>query len=191
MILPIKAVHQHFEQDTPRLHAVEQGEVSTITSSSDELTPEQLHEFFEVSAYRETPDGQPDLVLAIDDNPDTIVIIKAMLKDTPYSVVGVQDPLKAMELAQKLHPCAIMLDVLMPDYNGWQILHQLKADPATASIPVGSITVLAEPTTGYVLGADDYRIKPFRSDVLLNTLRRLIVSSKGSSLANKREIEQV
>jgi two-component system chemotaxis sensor kinase CheA len=90
-------------------------------------------------------DGQNNLILAVDDNPDVIVLIKAALKDTPYTVVGLQDSLQAMALVQELHPCAIMLDVMMPDANGWQLLHQLKENPATASIPVMMITVLRPP----------------------------------------------
>jgi two-component system chemotaxis sensor kinase CheA len=69
-------------------------------------------------------------------------------QDTPYTVVGVLDPFKVMELVQEMHPCAITLDVMMPDLNSWQILHQLKANPATASIPVVMLTVLSEPITG-------------------------------------------
>ena len=127
----------------------------------------------------------------IDDNSDAIVFIKAALKDTPYTVVGVQDPLQAMELVQEMHPCAITLDVMMPDLNGWQILHQLKASSATASIPVVMLTVLAEPNIGYVLGADDYLIKPIESGVLLDTLRHVIASQKASSQPSERETQPV
>ena len=127
----------------------------------------------------------------MDDNPDIIVLIKAALKDTPYTVVGLQDSLQAMELVQELHPCAILLDVMMPGLNGWQLLNQLKGNPATASIPVMMITVLTEPTTGYVLGADAYLIKPFKTTVLLNTLRNLLASQKGQSQAGEREAQRV
>jgi DNA-binding response OmpR family regulator len=96
-----------------------------------------------------------------------------------------------MELVQELHPCAIMLDVMMPNVNGWQLLHQLKENPATAAIPVMMITVLTEPTTGYVLGADAYLIKPFKTTVLLNTLRHLLASQKGQSQAGEREAQRV
>ena len=130
-------------------------------------------------------------MLAIDDNADAVVFIKAALQNTSYTVVGVQDPLKVMDLVQELHPCAIILDVMMPDLNGWQILHQLKASPATASIPVVMLTVLAEPNIGYVLGADDYLIKPIESGVLLNTLRHLIASQKASSQPSERETQPV
>jgi len=77
----------------------------------------------------------------------------------------------------------------MPDLNGWQILHQLKASPTTASIPVVMLTVISEPTTGYVLGADDYLIKPIRSDVLLNTLHHVIAAREGSSQASEHETQ--
>ena len=189
--LPIKAVHHSIGQDLPRLHAAQQSEASTIFSSSNELTPAMPAAVGAVTAQRAAADGQPNMVLAIDDNPDAIVLIEAALKDTPFTVVGVQDPLKVMELVQEMRPCAIILDVMMPDLNGWQILYQLKASPATSSIPVVMLTVIAEPTTGYVLGADEYLIKPFQSDVLLNTLRHIITSQKTSSQADERETEPV
>jgi CheY-like chemotaxis protein len=79
----------------------------------------------------------------------------------------------------------------MPDLNGWQLLNQLKENPATASIPVMMITVLSEPTTGYVLGADAYLIKPFKTNVLLNTLQHLMASQKDQSQAGGREAQRV
>ena len=89
-----------------------------------------------------------------------------------------------MELVKELHPCAIMLDVMMPDLNGWQLLNQLKANPATASIPVVMVTMLSEPTTGYVLGADAYLIKPFKTEVLFNTLQDITASQQNPSQAS-------
>ncbi len=75
VLLPIKAVYQNVVQDIPRLHAAQQPEASTISPSSQGLTPELLHEFFAVSAHQAAADGQPNLVLAIDDNPDAIILI--------------------------------------------------------------------------------------------------------------------
>ncbi len=191
VLLPIRAVAHSIEQDLPRLHAAQQAEASTVFPSSGDLPPAMRDKGVAVAAHRVVTEGQNNLILAVDDNPDVIVLIKAALKDTPYTVVGLQDSLKAMELAQELHPCAITLDVMMPDVNGWQLLHRLKVNPATASIPVMMITVLTEPTTGYVLGADAYLIKPFKTTVLLNTLRRLLASQKGQSQAGEREAQRV
>ncbi len=176
VILPIKAVQQPVGQETPRLHTGQQEDVPARAPSSDECMPGIPREVFPVPAQREATDGQTNVVLAVDDNPDVIALITASLRDTPYRVVGALDPLQVMQMVQELHPCAITLDVKMPDVNGWQILHQLKANAATASIPVVMITVLSEPTTGYVLGADAYVIKPFKTGVVLRTLQHVIAA---------------
>lgn len=129
-------------------------------------------------------------VLVVDDNPDVVILVKTALANTAYNVVGIQDPLKVIPMVHELHPCAITLDVMMPNLNGWQILHQLKDDPATAGIPVVMLTVLSERTTGYVLGADDYLIKPFKAEALVETLYRL-VTSRLPSPANDHEMQPV
>ncbi|HJT54892.1 MAG TPA: ATP-binding protein [Ktedonobacteraceae bacterium] len=136
-----------------------------------------------------TPTGEMT-ILVVDDNPDVTILVKTALANTAYNVVGIQAPLKVIQMAHELHPCAITLDVMMPDLNGWQILHQLKDDPATAGIPVVMLTVLSERTTGYVLGADDYLIKPFKPDVLIETLYRL-VTSRLPLQANDHEMQPV
>ena len=184
---PITAGHHAITEHLPRLHETEQSEGST----ADGLTREIPEERFTISAQRAAPDRQLNPVLAIDDNPDAIALVKAALQDTPFTVVGVQEPLDVMELVRELQPCAIILDVMMPRLNGWQILHQLKARPVTSAIPVVMLSVIEEQTTGYVLGADDYLIKPFQSDVLLNTLRRLIAIPQGSTQARQREARPV
>nr|HET6903433.1 ATP-binding protein [Ktedonobacteraceae bacterium] len=187
----IKAAHHSNEQQLPRLHAVPQAEASTMVLSVDELTSAIPAAVGAYSAQRAAVDGQLNVVLAIDDNPDAIVLIKAALRNTPFTVVGMQAPLHVMEQVREMQPCAIILDVMMPDLNGWEILHQLKANPSTSSIPVVMLTVIAEPSTGYVLGADDYLIKPFKSDVLLNTLRNVIAAQEASSQAPKHEAQLV
>jgi CheY-like chemotaxis protein/two-component sensor histidine kinase len=128
---------------------------------------------------------QRDLVLVVDDDPDVIALLRTSLQDSDYAVIGVQDPVRLIELVQKMRPSAIMLDVLMPDRNGWQILRQLKSHPATSSIPVIMLTVLSEPETGYRLGADDYLIKPFQKDALLKTLQSLVAGRRTSSRRGK------
>ncbi len=85
----------------------------------------------------------------------------------------VRDPLRVVELARKLHPYAVTLDVMMPSMNGWQILHQLKANPETADIPVIMLTVVSERSTAFVLGADDYLLKPVEGETLLKKLQQL------------------
>ncbi|MDQ2906041.1 MAG: ATP-binding protein [Chloroflexota bacterium] len=171
VILPLKVAHHYVEQDIPRLH--EEATTASLSSSGD--LPAVLQDIYAISPQQETPGGGHNLIMVVDDNPDAIVLIKEALKDTLYTTVGVQDSSQVMALVQELHPCAITLDVMMPDVNGWQLLHHLKANPATASIPVVMLTVLSEPTIGYVLGADAYLMKPFKTDVMLTTLQRLTI----------------
>ncbi len=113
------------------------------------------------------------LVVAIDDNPDVLQLITASLEQTSYRVVGVQDSSQAVAVVQELRPHVITLDIMMPQVNGWQILHQLKSHPATAAIPVILLTVLEDRSAGYVLGADEYLVKPVARDALLSTLHQL------------------
>ena len=114
------------------------------------------------------------MLLAVDDNADLLTLVASLLENTPYEVTSVQDPEEVLDLAQELQPCAITLDVMMPRRNGWQVLYQLKANPSTAHIPVIMLTILAEQTTGYVIGADEYLIKPFERESLLEVLRHVV-----------------
>ena len=172
VILPVKGGVRQEVQNNLRLHTLQQQGVPTLAPS--ELTPAVLTELFAVSGKREATDAVQNLVLAVDDSLDALTLIKSALDNSPYKVVEVQDPLKVVEMVHELRPCAITLDVMMPNLNGWQILYQLKSDPVTASIPVVMLSVLSEQTTGYVLGADEYLIKPFKEDVLLDTLHRIV-----------------
>jgi len=113
------------------------------------------------------------LVLAIDDNPDVLNLINNALENSPYKVVGINDSTRAVEMVQRLQPVAVTLDVMMPEINGWQILHQLRSNPATATVPVIMLTVLEDRSAAHVLGADEYLVKPVERDTLLNTLRQV------------------
>ena len=176
--LPIKAIPLQEAKQIPRLHPAREILASRPSFPTGKRSPEV--------ARPEAADGERNLVLAVDDNPDVIVLLKMALKDSPYTVVGVQDPAHVMELVQEMRPGAITLDVLMDDTNGWQILDQLKRNPATASIPVVMLTVISEPAAGYVLGADDYLVKPFNKETLLNTLQKVMASQKERSQAAQR-----
>ena len=89
-----------------------------------------------------------------------------------YQAYALTDPLKAIELAIKLHPMAIILDVLIPNFDGWQLLKDLKTDPNTQHIPVIICTLLDNPSKGFSLGADQYLMKPVLEDDLVHALKR-------------------
>src|SRR5207245_10085134 len=76
----------------------------------------------------------------------------------------------AMSKARELHPIAITLDILLPGLDGWDVLEQLKREPATMDIPVVVISVVDKPELGRALGAIDYFVKPVDGKALLNRL---------------------
>ena len=126
-----------------------------------------------IETLEESDEQDQHLVLAIDDNPDVLNLINNALENSPYKMVGINDSTRAVEMVQRLQPVAVTLDVMMPEVNGWQILHQLRSNPATATIPVIMLTVLEDRSAAHVLGADEYLVKPVERDTLLNTLRQV------------------
>src|SRR5262249_54398993 len=88
---------------------------------------------------------------------------------------------EGLALARQIKPAAITLDVMMPGMDGWAVLTVLKADAATADIPVIMLTVVDDKNLGFALGAADYLIKPIDWDRLIAVLenhRRRIANSQ-------------
>jgi CheY-like chemotaxis protein len=112
------------------------------------------------------------LVLAIDDDPDMIVLLRENLADAGYRVIGAASGQEGLDKACALQPAVITLDIVMPEMDGWQVLQQLKADPATCAIPVVVLTVVDQAHLGRRLGAAGYVVKPFERDHLVATLKR-------------------
>ena len=78
------------------------------------------------------------------------------------------------------HPQAIVLDVMLPGYEGWGMLYRLKADPATSDIPVVIATSLEEQRLGLFLGANEYLVKPVAKSQLLQAIERVSLDPKPS-----------
>ena len=80
-------------------------------------------------------------------------------------------------MAADLQPSAITVDIVMKPINGWQVLTALKSDRRTAQIPVIVVTVVDQPSTGALLGADEYIVKPVQKLVLLSAVDRCLTRS--------------
>jgi CheY-like chemotaxis protein len=78
--------------------------------------------------------------------------------------------------ARELRPAAIILDIMMPDIDGWTVLAALKNEPELADIPVIIVTIVDEPRNGIALGATAYLMKPIDREQLLAILTRLRVA---------------
>ena len=109
-------------------------------------------------------------ILAVDDIATNIMLLKAVLSRAKYKIVTASGGYEAIEKASKEAPDLILLDIMMPDLDGYEVIKHLKADPATQDIPVIFLTALHNPediVKGFKLGASDYVSKPFNHEELI------------------------
>lgn len=119
------------------------------------------------------PRSGAKVVLAIDDDPNVVYLLKENLADAGYTVVGAASGQEGLVKARELQPRAITLDIMMPGTDGWQVLHALKTDPLTRDIPVVLISIVDQKELGFRLGATDYIVKPFEREALIGALARI------------------
>lgn len=116
---------------------------------------------------------QGTVVLVIDDDPAAIDIVRTYLSRESYAVYGITDGRAALDEVRRLQPAIILLDIIMPFINGWDILAELKLDPALQAIPVIMYTMLEAAHKGMSLGADGYLMKPVDAQQLRDTVAKL------------------
>lgn len=117
-------------------------------------------------------DRRPRLLL-VDDEPTNLHVLRQILGEDDRLQFAT-DGRKALQLAQQQKPDLILLDIMMPELNGYDVCRQLKADPRTESIPVIFVSALAEvgdEADGFAAGAVDYIIKPVRAPVVRARVR--------------------
>ncbi|MDB5748168.1 MAG: two-component system response regulator, partial [Massilia sp.] len=113
------------------------------------------------------------LILAVDDEASNLQLLRQILQDH-YRLLFAKDGARALELAHKEHPDLILLDVMMPGMSGYEVCAALKANPATAPIPVIFVTALndtADELEGFEAGAVDYITKPVSPPVVRARVR--------------------
>ena len=110
-------------------------------------------------------------VLAIDDDLQVLQLYERYLSDSGFQVVSLTDPTRAMEYAREMQPAIITLDIMLPNYDGWSLLEELKNDPDTKDIPVVVCSILEDKDKGLSLGAEDYLMKPILAEDLVNVLQ--------------------
>jgi signal transduction histidine kinase/DNA-binding response OmpR family regulator len=117
-------------------------------------------------------EGRP-LVLLVEDDPATVRLVQVYLRDAGFDLAEATSPTEALELARRLKPVAILLDLDLGGEDGLTLLEELKRDPETRGIPVVIESVLAEKQRGFLLGASDYLVKPIDRRQLLESIARL------------------
>jgi len=127
-------------------------------------------------------------ILVIEDNIDNLELVRFLLEQSEYAVHGASDGRQGLQQAQDLHPDMILLDMSLPEIDGWTLARQLKADPSTAGILVVALTAHALPgdrKKALDAGCDGYISKPldvpnFVSVVATYLRKRRPLSQTGS-----------
>lgn len=113
------------------------------------------------------------VVLLVEDDPAAVKLISGYLAGEGYDLVVAGSGEEGLAKARELRLWVIILDVMLPGKDGWEVLSELKSSPATREIPVLVVSSLNEAGRGLSLGAVDYFVKPVDKDLLLNRLRSL------------------
>lgn len=116
------------------------------------------------------PNSEGTTVLIIDDDYNNQDILTRYLKKQGFRVVAADNGLTGIKIAEEVMPDVILLDILMPEMNGWETLALLKNMPSLVSIPVVMISFTDDREKGYALGASEYLIKPIDRNVLSEVL---------------------
>jgi two-component system phosphate regulon response regulator PhoB len=116
-------------------------------------------------------------ILVVDDEPEAVELVEFNLKQSGYAVITAADGAEALKKARGQTPDLIVLDVMLPEMDGFEICKTLRLDPATAKIPILMLTAKAaeiDRVLGLELGADDYLTKPFSPRELMLRIKKII-----------------
>jgi len=123
-------------------------------------------------------------ILCIEDEPEMIDLIRLILSRRGFEIYGANGGKEGLAIIRKDHPDLVLLDLMMPQMDGWEVYQQMKADQATKDIPVIVVTAKAQ-SIDKVLGlhiakVDDYITKPFRPQELLASVDKGLGPKKGT-----------
>ncbi len=116
------------------------------------------------------PAAEQVAVLVIDDNADTLQLLERYLVGSRYRFAGAADPEQGLALAAKAHPEIIVLDVMLPGIDGWELLGRLREHPSTRGVPIIICTILPQEPLALGLGAAGFIRKPVTRRALLSAL---------------------
>jgi DNA-binding response OmpR family regulator len=123
-------------------------------------------------------DGNAKKIIYIEDEQDMIELVRLILSRKGYEVKGANGGREGLDLVRSTSPDLVLLDLMMPDMDGWEVYHQLKADDATRTTPVIVVTAKAQ-NIDKVLGihiakVDDYICKPFSPQQLVDSVESVL-----------------
>lgn len=142
--------------------------IASMFIKTEEVSPVTKHKIQHI-------DGKP-LVLIVEDNPDNLLTVKALLADK-YDVVTAENGIDGISMARKLVPNIILLDLSLPEVDGYEAFRQIRKDPALDNVPVAALTASALTTDReqiLAFGFDAFIAKPIDTSVFYNTLNQLL-----------------
>ncbi len=139
-------------------------------------------------------------ILVVDDNPDNLRLLTGLLSDYHYKVRSASSGQRALATIRKETPDLILLDIMMPGMNGFEVCKELKENEQTADIPVIFISALDEisnKTDAFSVGGVDYITKPFNSQEVLArikthlTMRKLVINLQEKNLHLQQALDEI
>jgi len=124
-------------------------------------------------------------VLCIEDEALMLDLIRLMLESAGYVFLGAEDGVEGLEVMRRERPDLVLLDLMLPEVDGAEVLLRKKKDPAIHDIPVIAVTALASPFDQLMwkrhTEIEDYVTKPFKRRELLSTIERVLAKRSGSA----------
>ena len=117
--------------------------------------------------------GEKPLALIVEDSPQAGELLKMHIESAGYRVEIARNGVDAVDMAKRLRPSVITLDLVLPLKDGWQVLKELKRHPLCKHIPVVIVSIIDEKTLGFSLGAVDYFVKPVNKEDLVQALDKV------------------
>jgi len=119
-------------------------------------------------------------IMIVDDHLESVKLVGLMLQRRGYDIVAAQSGTQALAKVQTENPDLMILDIMMPDVDGYEVCRRLRADPATASLPIIMFTAkmqVDEKVAGFQAGADDYLTTPIHPEELISRVEAVLLRS--------------
>ena len=135
-------------------------------------------------------------ILIVDDVMSNVLLLKVLLTNEKFAIATASNGHQALEQTKKEKPDLILLDVMMPDMNGFEVAQRLKADPETAGIPIIFLTALNSTTDivkGFQVGASDFVSKPFnKEELIIRVIHQIsLVAAKRMIVSKTEELQRI
>jgi two-component system response regulator VicR len=117
-------------------------------------------------------------IMVVDDEPDVVDLVKLVLESDGFGVVTAYSGKEALEKIDREMPDLVLLDIMMPQMDGWEVYSRIRANPRTKDIPVAMLTAKSQSIDKmiglHVVKVDDYITKPFGRSELLERVKRIL-----------------